>query len=40
MLGSSWIDDRSEVVEFRPEDRNAVQFHAGAFRNCDVLAVG
>ena len=40
MLGSSWIDGRSEVVKFRPEDRNAVQFPEGGFRNCDVLVAG
>ena len=39
MLGSSWIDGRSEVVKFRPEDRNAVQFHEDEFKNCDVFVV-
>ena len=40
MLGSSQIDDRSEVVNFRPEDRNAVQFHDDGFINCNVLLAG
>ena len=40
MLGSSWIDGRSEVVKFRPEHINKVQFHDDGFINCNVLLAG
>ena len=40
MSGSSLIDGRSEVAEFRIEDRIAVQFHDGGFKNGGALVAG